>query len=138
MFQVSCGLTYAPEYVHCLEYHLHIAAAYSHNATSKKFQVSCSIHIYSLRYVGNWKQLPLHNSSCIDTLSPQVSLLSSNFRLVKWDVQSFLYEPKLRISQWTRRPQIYSSFATSPGLSADLIFVKKFTRPNFQAEKFTH
>ena len=81
LFQVSCGLTYAPEYVHCLEYDLHIASAYSHNATSKKFQVSCSIHIYSLRYDGNWKQLPLHNSSCIDTLSPQVSLLSSNFRL---------------------------------------------------------
>ena len=58
LFQVSCGLTYAPEYVHCLEYDLHIASAYSHNATSKKFQVSCSIHIYSLRYVGKLKTVP--------------------------------------------------------------------------------
>ena len=58
LFQVSCGLTYAQEYVHCLEYDLHIDSAYSHNATSKMSQVSCSIPIYSLRNVGKLKTVP--------------------------------------------------------------------------------
>ena len=83
LFQVSCGLTYAQEYVHCLEYDLHIDSAYSHNATSKMSQVSCSIHILNST---PWGMLETENSSFYTTPlalthCPQVSLLSNNFRL---------------------------------------------------------
>ena len=99
LFQVSCGLRYAPEYVHCFEYRLTLAAAYSHNATSKMSQVSCSIPIYSLRNVGKLKTVPFTQLLLRWHIVPRYrccqTILYCSY-LVKWEVQSFLYEPRLR------------------------------------------
>ena len=129
LFQVSCGLTYAPEYVHCFQYCFTLASDYSHNATSKMFQVSCSIHIL---YNTPWGMLETENSSFYTTPLAlthcprryrccQTILDCSYF--VKWDVQSFLYEPRLKTNanglddhkSTVKCAHIF--LATSPGLS---------------------
>ena len=77
---------------------------------------------------------PLASTHCPRRYRCCQAILDCSY-LVKWDVQSFLYEPKLRISQWTRRPQIYSSFATSPGLSvvknSNCSYLDKWNLPSF-------